>query len=234
MLEKPKQKEEDINKTRRSLLAGAGAAAISAVLGRTNEAIAHPIPKGPNIPEKFKEVYNYMLNFYSELNTLKEVEEAGPNAWVWVETLKINEVPIPDGQKVLSALGKDSALIIIKKLNTFILMYKEGEEIKVHKGPIGTGKVSAGYYTPEGVYPVTRKEGPNYKAQALETRGADMGYAVFFNYGIAFHRSENYRILDGQLFLHRDNSHGCANGTEGDAIKVHEQMQIGEHVVVLP
>ncbi|PCI28742.1 hypothetical protein COB52_03285 [Candidatus Kaiserbacteria bacterium] len=150
--------------------------------------------------------------------------------WVLVESLMSQEVPIPDGKEIL---GADRGLILSKSFHRFWL-FDNGEVIKT--GPMGSARTQDGYDTPPGSFSVTRKEGPEYMSgQYPDTDGEpNMPWAVFFNRGIAFHGSKNFHEIDGNLFLHLDNSHGCANATRDDAQLSNEILQIGDPVVVLP
>ncbi|MBL4644703.1 MAG: L,D-transpeptidase family protein [Candidatus Pacebacteria bacterium] len=206
------EEDKDIEITRRQF----GLSAAGAVLGMTGlskDAIAEENERVPIFSEVTPDAIN---------------EKEGE--WVSVEKLMSQEVPAPDGVKLL---GGDRGLVISKSFHRFWL-FDKGLVLKT--GPTGTARTQDGYDTNVGEFTVTRKEDQNYMSgQYPDTDGEpNMPWAVFFNRGIAFHGSKNFHEIDGKLFLHLDNSHGCANATYDDALLSNETLKIGDPVVVLP
>lgn len=173
-----------------------------------------------------------------------------PESWASIEAVEFQEgtfvsitdimnLSIPDPNPV-EVLGTDSGLIMSKRFHRFWL-YKDG--ILLGTGPVGFGRVSKDYDTPEGLMTIYRKEGANYSSGEFPARDPsepNMAFATFFNTrGIAFHGSLNFREFGNEEtgveeYLRVDNSHGCANARRDDAELVHQTLAIGDKVAVLP
>lgn len=95
----------------------------------------------------------------------------------------------------------------------------------VRIGIASTASTSNGYATPEGEYPISRLEGAGYTSKQYP--GAKMDNAVFFGpTGRALHASTNYRYRyneergEKEWFVLLDNSHGCVNLMDVDAMAI--------------
>jgi hypothetical protein len=217
------------NPTRRDVIKKGAAAALVGVpaYGVSDKAEAGVVHTEQNIqpvnePESWEDI---------------DVPEYKDGEFVSVDELRSLEVPVPHPVEIL---GSDTGLIMSKRFQRFWL-FKDGKLLAV--GPVGFGRSSTGYDTPEGLMTIYRQEGEGYSSgefPAADPSEPNMAFATFFNKrGIAFHGSLNFRIFGndetGKMeYLRINNSHGCANGRKSDAELVRNTLTIGDKVAVLP
>lgn len=153
-----------------------------------------------------------------------------------VSAILNQKIPESYLRKIYDIVSKNKRGLIIAKSYNIHYLYDKGQVINI--GPVGTARTKLGFNTPEGEFPVLRKEGPDYKSK--EFAGAEMGYAIFFtDTGKAFHTSTNYAIRynketgQKEVFLLINSSHGCANGLFADAKIANIVLQIGDKITIL-
>jgi len=190
--------------------------------------------------EMLKAVDEYMRELHAV--PLPEVHRAPEGKAVRVNELHI-ELPIPDPQKLFPKNAQRGA-VIVPEFHRAFLFEKRGDEWHMlplkNAGVLGTAQTSSGYHTPRGYFMVYRKEGSGYSSRTYPPAPSgepNMEYSVFFEKtGVATHKSHNFRAhpKTGERILLLDNSHGCVNLDEADAMVFYQTLQKGDVILVLP
>jgi lipoprotein-anchoring transpeptidase ErfK/SrfK len=145
-----------------------------------------------------------------------------------VSTVDILKQPIPIEEWKKLDLQSHNVVIVVDKERKILGMFENGLLTRVSVA--GTAKRGDGYVTPDGQFTITRLEGLGYTSK--EYPGAKMDYASFFGTtGRAIHASANFHYRYNrereakEWYLHVDNSHGCVNVMDADALAINDMFR---------
>ena len=194
---------DEMKLDRRAFLKGAGASALSMALANALAACAKA-PAAQTISD--------LGSMEGELVPLREI---------------LSQM-IPEQKWREQGVEKSKVVIVVDKEHKLFGLFVLGKLERV--GVAGTAKTSEGYVTSNGRYPITRLEGSGYTSKKYP--GAKMDYASFFgDTGRAIHASSNYLYRHNQetgmyeWMILLDNSHGCVNVTDEDALAINNALR---------
>ena len=121
----------------------------------------------------------------------------------------------------------DGTYVEVDLTNQHMYFYKNGSLLL--ESDFVSGKVSAGYNTPTGVFTIKSKETNRYLTG--ETYRSWVYFWMPFNGGVGFHDA-TWRSSFGRTIYLRNGSHGCINLPYAAAKSLYNYVSVGTYVVV--